>query len=324
MCVFIFSVKSSASVFLCTTTSPREGRSVYLQCAIRAVAMDRLYLYIASDTIACTYDLDTLDLYKTYQGHVRCLLSVDGCCDSGLLVTGSADCTVKLWNLHTADILFSSQQHHIGWVFDVKMLFDSRSSCNAFIAYDSNANLSVWVVKDIENSGTWNIQYVDDVHTDMKKTPVLSKDKRGFFVFQKSLHNLYENNFCTMSFYTVLLQRSDTYRLQLVRNIDICHRFQDILAVGDRFIIFIQYTLENYYMCVYDLLRQRILMTVPLPENLPCSHNWTVCLEKRDWLDSFTSTNLPDSLFCVLTPQIIHQHRCRLSPTIQVHTTGTP
>ncbi|OWF54087.1 F-box/WD repeat-containing protein 2-like [Mizuhopecten yessoensis] len=316
---FAVSGKGSQRVFLGTIDSPDDGVSVRLECAVRAMAMDQQYLYIASDTIACAYDLQKFHLYQRFQGHVRCLLSIDGDSVSGLVVTGSADCTVKLWNLHTADIIFSSQLHHVGWVCHVKILMDLNSSTQAFMAYDSNAYLSVWTVNKLEHSEVWTVQHVDDLLTDMKRIPLPAIDKCGFFVFQKPI-DVYQTNFCIVAYYNLVLKHLENhkYKLKFIKHIDINHRFQDMLAIGDRFTMYTQVTLEKLSVCVYDLHGQRPLLKVPLPEPLPVG-SWAVYLEKHDWLSGFTSTNLPNSLFCVLEPQNIHRHQTKSLHQVKRH-----
>ncbi|XP_033750739.1 F-box/WD repeat-containing protein 2-like [Pecten maximus] len=309
---FSVSGKGSRKVYLGMIDSPADGVSIRLDCAVRAMAMDTEYLYIASDSIACAYDLQKFELHQTFQGHLRCLLSIDGDCRSGLVVTGSADCTVKLWNLHTAEILFSSQLHHVGWVCHVQILMDLNSSTKAFMAYDSNAYLSVWTVHKSEDSEVWTVRHVDDLLTDMKRIPLPSYDKCGFFVFQKPV-DVYQTNFCIVTYYNLVLQNLENhkYKLKFIKNIDINHRFQDMLAIGDRFTIYTQVIHEKISVCVYDLHGQWLLMRIPLPEPLPVG-SWTVYLEKHDWLGGFTSTNLPQSLFYVMDPENIHKQETKL------------
>ncbi|XP_069137999.1 F-box/WD repeat-containing protein 2-like [Argopecten irradians] len=311
---FAVAGKGGREVFLGEVASPEHSVStVPLDFAVRALAVDKEYLYIASDSIACAYDLEKFDLYKTFQGHVRCLLSIDGDCGRGLVVTGSADCTVKLWNLHTAEILFSSQIHHVGWVCYVKILMNLNLSTEAFIAYDSNAYLSVWTVHKSEDPTTvWIVRHVDDILTDMKRIPLPSFDKCGFFMFQKPT-DVYQTNYCILSYYNLVLQNIENckYKLKLIKNIDINHRFQDMLAIGNRFMVYTQVVFEKISVCVFDICRQQLLMRIPLPEPLGFG-SWTVYLDRRDWLDGFTSTNLPHSLFYVLDPLNIHKHETKV------------
>ncbi|XP_060083112.1 F-box/WD repeat-containing protein 2-like [Ylistrum balloti] len=309
---FAVTGKGAAEVFVGEIDSPEDGVSVPIDCAVRAMAMDKEYLYIASDSIALVYDLQKFDLYQMFQGHVRCLLSIDGDSYRGLVLTGSADCTIKLWNLYTAEIIFSSHFHHVGWVCHVQFLKNLTPSIKSFMSYDSNAHLSVWTVHKSERSEVWTVQHVDDVLTDMKRIPLPSDDKCGFFVFQKPT-DVYQTKFCIIAYFNIVLQHSENhkYKLKLVKHIDINHRFQDMLAIGDRFVVFTQVTLEKHSVCVYDLHRQRLLMRVPLPDALPVG-KWAVTLENQEWLSGFTSANLPQSLFFVLVPQFIHKHEIKL------------
>lgn len=91
--------------------------------SVSFLQIDNIYVYTASyDNTAACWDIDTGQLMCRYVGHISAVFSLDARRDINLLVTGSADKTVKVWQLSSGVMLHSLSDWHNDWVTHVKIL----------------------------------------------------------------------------------------------------------------------------------------------------------------------------------------------------------
>lgn len=96
--------------------------------SVSALQFDEIYVYTASfDNTAACWDIDTGQLMCRYVGHISAVFSLDARRDVNILVTGSADKTVKIWQLDSGLLLNSLSDWHNDWITHVKILSCSVS-----------------------------------------------------------------------------------------------------------------------------------------------------------------------------------------------------
>ncbi len=97
-----------------------------------------------------------------YEGHVAAVFSVDFSVQHNILVTGSADSTVKVWKFHEGEMLLNLPQHRSAWITQVK-LYKNCSSPNSgssyFILSRDNVSIHLWKIQfdthQLELSDEW-------------------------------------------------------------------------------------------------------------------------------------------------------------------------
>ena len=114
------------------------------------------YLITASfDTSAALWDLDNCKSLMLYEGHVAAVFSVDFSVELDLLVTGSADSTVKVWKLKEGNILQNLPQHRSAWITQVKLFHGTNSDTTPssyFILSRDNVSIHLWKIKQETNA----------------------------------------------------------------------------------------------------------------------------------------------------------------------------
>ena len=91
--------------------------------SVSALQFDDIYLYTASyDNTAACWDIDNGQLMCRYVGHISAVFSLDARRDLNLIVTGSADKTVKIWQLSSGALLNTLSEWHNDWITSLKIL----------------------------------------------------------------------------------------------------------------------------------------------------------------------------------------------------------
>ena len=91
--------------------------------SVSALTFDDLCLYTASyDNTAACWDIDTGQLLCRYVGHISAVFSLDARRDLDLLVTGSADKTVKIWQLSSGLLINSLTDWHNDWIMSIQIV----------------------------------------------------------------------------------------------------------------------------------------------------------------------------------------------------------
>jgi F-box/WD-40 domain protein 2 len=74
--------------------------------SIADLKFDEEYLYTASyDNSAAVWSFATESMYCLYAGHINGVMSIDVNRGDNLVLTGSADYSVKVWDFHSGHML---------------------------------------------------------------------------------------------------------------------------------------------------------------------------------------------------------------------------
>ena len=88
---------------------------------VAELKFDQDHIFTASfDTTAACWDFHTGELCNRYSGHVAAVFSVDYSRQLDLVITGSADSTVKIWVLSSGQLIHTMPHHRSNWIMQVK------------------------------------------------------------------------------------------------------------------------------------------------------------------------------------------------------------
>ena len=96
----------------------RDGREGYYHSAFTLIAGSDRLISGGGNGFLASYGLGDLRLSRVFEGHTADILAMAAAPDAGLLVTGSADQTLRLWNLDTGDLVasvFATAEDWIVW-----------------------------------------------------------------------------------------------------------------------------------------------------------------------------------------------------------------
>lgn len=216
--------------------------------------------------------------HKRYIGHVSAVFSIDICLELSILVSGSADLTMKVWDISSAQLLATLAGHHKGWVVKVKVLSHGPNHPYTLVSADKKI-CCIW-----EMSFDHQVSQVQLVHhpdhqivphllfkgTHLMRICFMSDDgKHGFINTYRLDHNL-----------TLIKHHKLPHSVLCV---------QLLLGVGSKFALVLNKMYGEEYLSVFKLHNNKLIMRKPFPAIRPTSGGTSVTVGPTDWLDGFTS-----------------------------------
>ena len=236
--------------------------------SVSALQFDDMFVYTASyDNTAVCWDIDTAQLMWRYVGHISAVFSLDARRDLNILVTGSADKTVKVWQLDSGIMLNSLSDWHNDWITHVKILSCSPHQDGADLDMLQGRTLQLvsvdrqgccfWTISDNENvdvSVTHTADWCVNVPTDRQNSGI-------------SVCTWNKKDKC---------QSISTYKTELIDNKCVPRHIkslslptdlpskQTVLGIGQKFAVFM--VDEGYSrVVIVDTHSCRIMCSIPVP-----------------------------------------------------------
>ncbi|CAG2189791.1 unnamed protein product [Mytilus edulis] len=285
-----------------------ELEKVIAAHSIADLNFDKEYLYTASyDNSAAVWSFATESMYCLYAGHINGVMSIDVNREDNLVLTGSADYTVKVWDFHSGHMLNSFSNIHFGWVKKVKFLEKLKGDRHLVISSDAKGNIFIWTFQFEHN---WSNEVDILKHLQSFVSPIIFNDKT-FCVVLKSA----ESTKCTdesINYFSIEnLDTRPTFKLlksKRIRNI----KDKLLIDAGRRFAVFMVNELDainlQTYFYIYDIDREDILQRIQVPKDRCEGVAPVPILGDRDWLDGFTDNNQPNLLFISVERQFVTLH----------------
>lgn len=192
--------------------------------------------------------------HKRYIGHVSAVLSIDICLELSILVSGSADLTMKVWDISSAQLLATLAGHHKGWVVKVKVLSHGPNNPYTLVSADKKI-CCIW-----EMSFDHQVSQVQLVHhpdhqivphllfkgTHLMRICFMSDDGKHGFINTYSLdHNL-----------TLIKHHKLPHSVLCV---------QLLLGVGSKFALVLNKMYGEEYLSVFNLQNHKLIMRKSFP-----------------------------------------------------------
>lgn len=155
-------------------------------------------LYTASfDTTAALWSLETCESTQHYEGHVAAVFSIDYNVPLNILVTGSADSSVKVWNLREGTMLQNLHQHRSAWITQVKLYYNPElpDTDRYFILSRDNVSIHLWKINKLNNHAIEVSDEWQNPHNDL--VPGLQvRGSKVTFASMDSFNTCYMVNSC--------------------------------------------------------------------------------------------------------------------------------
>ncbi|KAK3607895.1 hypothetical protein CHS0354_036720 [Potamilus streckersoni] len=254
--------------------------------SVSALQFDDEYVYTASyDNTAACWHFATGHLVTRYGGHTSAVFSLDARKDIDIIVTGSADKTVKIWQLSSGILLKTLADWHNDWVTRIKILsymFSETGHQTFHLVSADRRGCCFWTVCDdkVDVSTTHNADWCMSV-------PYVTKNE-------------------TVSLCTYMqhdkVQSISTYNTETISKRCIPHHKstitipkdvpaqQSVLGLGQKFAIFM--VDEGYSRAmIVDVQSSRVMCSIPVPPYRPTQNGASATLGSADWLDGFSEEN---------------------------------
>ena len=130
---------------------------------VAEVKFNNQYIFTASfDTTAACWDFNTGRLLNHYTGHVAAVFSVDYSTSLDTVITGSADSTIKVWQLSSAQLIQTLPHHRSNWIMQVRLVDRGQF---LYILSRDNVSIHMWQISSsdhsIINMKEWQKPYKD-------------------------------------------------------------------------------------------------------------------------------------------------------------------
>lgn len=279
--------------------------------SIADLKFDEEYLYTASyDNSAAVWSFATESMYCLYAGHVNGVMSIDVNRGDNLVLTGSADYTVKVWDFHSGHMLNSFSNIHSGWVKKVQFLEKLKGDRHLVISSDAKGNIFIWIFQFEHN---WSNEVDILKHLQSFVSPIIYDDKTFCVVLKAA-----DSPNCsdeTINFFSIEhLDSRPTFKLRkskMIYNKKIRDRL--LIDAGHRFAVFMVNEMDKINMqtffYVYDIDLEDVVMKIRVPKDRCEGVAPIPILGDRNWLDGFTDNNQPDLLFISVERQYVTLHR---------------
>ncbi|KAH3833586.1 F-box/WD repeat-containing protein 2-like [Dreissena polymorpha] len=265
--------------------------------SVSFLQFDDIHVYTASyDNTAACWDIDTGTLVCRYVGHISAVFSLDSRRDLDLLVTGSADKTVKVWELSSGAMLHSLSDWHNDWITYVKIL-----SCVAEPQAQQHVNRGVLekgtlqlVSVDRQGCCFWTVRNNEHVDVSVTHTAdwcmnVQSSTCRSAITVCTWNKRDKAHSISAYSTETMDNKCVPRHVRSFVMPNDLPPK-QTALGFGQKFAVFM--VDEGYSRAVIvDTHSGRVLCSIPVPPFRPTQNGASAVLGQSDWLDGFTDSN---------------------------------
>ena len=109
------------------------------------IKFDKDFLYTASyDNTAASWNMETGALHTKYKGHVNAVMCIEPVRHHNLVLTGSADLTIKIWDHDSGELLQSLVNLHSGWIKQLRSLRSPLSDHLVILSCDTKGQICVW------------------------------------------------------------------------------------------------------------------------------------------------------------------------------------
>lgn len=124
---------------------------------------DTLLLVASYDNSVICYDLETGREQCRYVGHISAVLSIDFDRDLNLLITGSADRSVKIWHIDSSQLVNSLTGYHSNWVLQVKFVRTENRNCGTHGDNILSSDRTTFLSSCKEKSVLWVVNRLGEV-----------------------------------------------------------------------------------------------------------------------------------------------------------------
>ncbi|WAQ97838.1 FBXW2-like protein [Mya arenaria] len=267
--------------------------------SVSFLQFDDMFVYTASyDNTAACWDIETGQLMCRYVGHISAVFCLDTRRSIDLIVTGSADKSVKLWQLSFGTLLHSLSDWHNDWVTHVKILSCSSSQDNGEPNHEDRDILehSTLQLVSVDRQGCcfWTVRNNEQVNVSVTHTSEWCMNVQS---------NTYSDGVCVSTWnkrdHTQALSAYSTETVdnkcmpRHVTSVTLPPELparQTVLGLGQKFAICV--VDEGYSRAVVmDMHSNRVMFSIPVPPYRPTQNGASAALGPVDWLDGFTDSN---------------------------------
>ena len=235
------------------------------------------------------------------------------------MVSGSADLSVKFWDLSTRRLITAIEDFS-HWIINLELKNASQHQLEAF----KNQHILFVMTKEFITCYSWKV--AEDFPTTKRyEIPLNPADcltfKNVFFtpgmqVFGQRIAYVRQlPMFDTHTVGDADLIILDVNNGQMVKSVHINQKIRKLLAVGDRFaIVLLPYVNSRYQnVAVIDLQQRKIIGGCTVPHSRANNPNFTqIAMGDTKWLDGFPSEKSSDLLLALSTAEgalhTVHWH----------------
>jgi len=243
-------------------------------------------------------------LLQRFRLHTAPVLSLDISIQEDLLVSGSADCSTKLWCLSTGTLLrtLSNQSH---WVLSTIL------STNHQVLRFKNRQILLTMTRDDIQLWSWSVGQLELVTQPDLYIPLKSVTEaiQSFF-FTPGLH--FDGSHISFirqmpMFDTQVIGDADIVILsadtgKVVHNVHVNQKIRKLLAIGKRYAVLLLPYVDNKYqnLAVVDLTRREVVGGCTVPHSRASTPDFSqVSLGDTGWLDGLASGDTSGLVACL-------------------------
>jgi hypothetical protein len=242
-------------------------------------------------------------LLHKFRLHTAPVLALDLAIEEDLLVSGSADCSTKLWILSSGQLLrtLSNQSH---WVLSVILSPASKHRVKRFqdrhlLLTMTRDDIQLWswadpqppLLEDMAQPDLYiPLKSVTEAIQSFFFTPGLHFDgNRISFIRQMPMFDTQVRNHPTIGDADIVILSADTGKV--VHNVHVNQKIRKLLAIGERYAVLLLPYLDSKYknLAVVDLLRREVVGGATVPHSRASTPDFSqVSLGNIDWLDGLS------------------------------------
>ncbi|KAL5004500.1 hypothetical protein ScPMuIL_017956 [Solemya velum] len=273
--------------------------------SVSDIKFDDTLLFVASyDNSVICYDFGTGREKCRYVGHVSAVLSIDFNIALNLLLTGSADRSVKIWHIESGQLLNSIVDIHSNWVLQVKFVKLENENSDIYGDDILSSERTTFLSSCKEKSLLWLVDRSGAVLTgkQINKTkeflptqtgvPILSSQNTFYFLWaDEEGQQFITEKKCSM-------KEEPGDNIVLTVSSCSCRALPDDLPTGsvfvgcgEKFAVFIAQELSEALVIVNRVSRE-IVTYMPFQSCRPTMNGASISLGESRWLDGITGDSL--------------------------------
>ncbi|XP_062617833.1 F-box/WD repeat-containing protein 2-like [Saccostrea cucullata] len=297
--------------------------------SICQIKFDKEFLYTASyDNTAACWNLESGQQHSRFVGHVNAVMCIEPIRSLKIVLTGSADSTIKIWDHDSGELLQTLVKFHSGWIKQVRALNSPLPDHLVILSCDTKGQICVWS-KFFDQDRTLSHEHRMLLNVPFcLSSPIVTNN--GLVCIPADISQVDVNNSTVniiqsgrgvLSFFSVTAERrngNETLVCSCVQKVPLPSSLSEsrtLIGAGRRFAVF--HVTEDYIseegdlypssLCIVDLELKEIYQTSPVFHESPFGE--PPILGETDWLDGFNERNHPWQLL------ITQMGDCHLSLT---------
>ncbi|XP_014778668.1 F-box/WD repeat-containing protein 2 isoform X2 [Octopus bimaculoides] len=240
--------------------------------------MDKFVYMSFFDGIIHSWEI-CLGPQSQFIGHVSAVYSIDVCERLSIMVTGSVDLTIKIWDLQSSQLLTTLMGQHQYWIIDTKIISSEELSSYTLISSDNRFCYIRRMNSEHEQS-----------HIETVSCPNYSIIPHLLVENQSLLKICFQSDDGEDTLIRVYQFQSELNMVQQYKITQTAKPIQLLLGVGQKLAMVISRGDQYQTLSIFGLHTNEVILTKPLPAIRLTKTGSSVTCGSSKWLNGFDSS----------------------------------